>query len=348
MNNLHEIIKLIQKQSQDIQNVVGLSGLNGLTELSESIKNMNKVSPNSIGLGGISEIAKSLITQKDKFNSQSILGSSIATQIALLQTPKNNFALAGLTSSLSQLAIQNKILSNKLASIATSQLAVTSNLTQIAMSVHQSHLNRFNTLNVAMQGISSGFLKEIVNARTWEDFDVAEEANEAIANISEETLKQISVITQKELEEFRTSVFNELTNLLSKSKTEKARQFLIDLMTIIGFLLTLYSVQQVNNDKTNKDVIIETKREFEKISNEFYRNISDSLEKLNKTRIAKTNVNLRYSTNKNSGKIGLVKKGQVVTVIEIRHKFLLISYLDFETGEPKSGFVMKKYFDLTK
>jgi hypothetical protein len=32
-------------------------------------------------------------------------------------------------------------------------------------------------------------------------------------------------------------------------------------------------------------------------------------------------------------------------VIEKRHKFILVSYIDMKTIEPKSGFVVKKYFE---
>jgi hypothetical protein len=346
MNNLDEIIKSMQKQNQAVQNTVGLSGSTGIAKY---IQHINKIKPNLTGLGGISEIARDMALQTEKYSKASMLGSNLATQIASLQQmPRNNFALSSLTSSLSQLALQDKLVSDKIANLATSQLAVTGSLTQIAQTIQQSHLNKFNTLNVALQGISSDFLKETAISKTWEDFGIAEEANETISNIAEETLSQTTIITQDDLEEFRTSILNELTNLLSKSNSERARNFIIELITVIGFILTFYSVHQQRADKSNSEVIIETKKELEKLNSEFSQKISFELQKLTKTRVAKTNVNLRFAAKKNSGKIGLVKKGQIVTVIEIRHKYLLISYIDFETGEPKSGFVVKKYFATKK
>lgn len=62
-------------------------------------------------------------------------------------------------------------------------------------------------------------------------------------------------------------------------------------------------------------------------------------------RIATTDVNLRIRPRKKSQIIGVVKKGQEVTVIEIHHKYLLVIYMDNETGDPLSGFVFKKYFN---
>ena len=150
MNNLQEIIKSIKKQNQLVQKAVGLSSLASIVD---SIQKMNKVSVNLAGLGGISEIARNLAMQKEKFSAVSILSNSLTTQMATLQMPKNNFALSGLTSSLSQLAVQNKLVSDKLANLATSQLVVTGNLVQIAKTMQQSHLDQFNTLSVALQGI---------------------------------------------------------------------------------------------------------------------------------------------------------------------------------------------------
>ena len=42
--------------------------------------------------------------------------------------------------------------------------------------------------------------------------------------------------------------------------------------------------------------------------------------------------------------IDTVKQGQQVTVVETWHKYLLIVDIDTQTQEPKSGFVLKKYF----
>ncbi|QKX05358.1 SH3 domain-containing protein [Aquimarina sp. TRL1] len=345
MNNLNNIIKSIQKQNHAVPNTVGLSGLTSNTKY---IQSMNKINSNLTGLGGISEIARDRVLQTERLSKNTMLGRNLAVQSASLQVPKNNFVLSGLISSLSQLKLKNKLVSDKLAGLVTSQLTVTGNLGQIAQTIQQSHLNKFNTLSVALQGVSNSFLKEVAIAKTWEDFDIVEEANETISNIAEETLNQTTTITQSDLEEFRTSILNKLTNLLSKSNSERARNFIIELITVIGFVLTLYTLHQQKTDKSNSQIIIETKKELEKLSSDFSQKISIELQKMTKTRVAKTNVNLRFAAKKNSRKIGLVKKGQIVTVIETRHKYLLISYIDFETEEPKSGFVVKKYFATKK
>jgi len=344
--NLQDIIKEIKKQNQTMQSVFGLTSLQAIAA---TIEKQNKTHFNLSGLNGLTDIARSISQKMKPFNATSmVLGNSIQVQLAAIQYPKNQSALFGLTSTLEDLAKLNQLASERLSGFATSQLLLSNNLTAIAKTLSQSHLNKFNTIDIALQGISKNYLKNIALTRNWEDISVAEEANEKIANIADELLKNSSQITVQDLDNLRQSIVTELFGLLGKTKTDKARQFISELITIISFLLIFYNPFVIPTEKTNTEVIKTTKSEIERISKELSTKIETELNKLYKTRTARTNVNLRYSEKKNSKVIGIVKIGQQVTVIEIRHKHLLISYLDIETREPKSGFVTKKYFDVDK
>lgn len=344
--NLQDIIKGIQKQNQTMQSAFGL---NSLQAIAATIEKQNKAHFNLSGLNGLTDIARSISQQMKPFNATSmVLGNSIQAQLATIQYPKNQSALFGLTSTLADLAKSNQLASDRLSGFATSQLLLSNNLTAIAKTLSQSHLDKFNSIDIALQGISKTYLKNIALTRNWEDISVAEEANQTIANIADELLNNSSQVTIQDLDNLRQSIVTELFGLLGQTKTDKARQFIFELISVISFLLIFYNPFVIPTDKTNTEVIETTKREIEKINKEFSTKIETELNKLNKTRTARTNVNLRYSEKKNSKVIGIVKIGQKATVIEIRHKHLLISYLDIETGEPKSGFVTKKYFDVDK
>lgn len=344
--NLQDIIKGVLKQNQTMQ---GAYGLTSLQAIAATIEKQNETHFNLSGLNGLTDVARSISQQMKPYNAASmVLGNSIQTQLAAIKYPKNQSALFGLTSTLEELAKLNQLASDRLSGFATSQLILSNNLTAIAKTLSQSHLNKFNSIDIVLQGISKTYLKNIALTRNWEDIYVAEEANEKIANIATELLNNSSQVTVQDLDNLRQSIVTELFGLLGKTKTEKARQFIFELIAIISFLLIFYNPLVIPTDKTNTEVIETTKREIQKISKEFSTKIETELNKLNKTRTASTNVNLRYSEKKNSRVIGIVKIGQQVTVIEIRHKHLLISYLDIETGEPKSGFVTKKYFDVNK
>lgn len=346
MNTLSEIIKTITKQQQQINPVLGLSLFQSMAELiRQSQKPMNLA-----GLGGITDIAKSLAQQMEPIQkSNSFLTGNLGLQASLLATQKasgiNSFALGGLSTSLVNIFKHNQGLSNKVAGIASSQLFLSNNLAQIAKSIENSHLNKFNSLSVAIQGISSSYLNEFVKHKEWDDLEIVEEVNETISSISETLIAKSETITNQDLQDLKVSIVTDLTELIKKSKTEKVKLFLFDLIIVIGFILTLYGSYQSSTGKTNQDVIDATKIEIDNVKKELFHKIEYEFNKTYKTRISRTNVNLRYSNNRRSKMLGLVKKGQQVTVIEIRHKWLLVSFLDNETGEPKSGFVFKKYFE---
>lgn len=344
--NLQDIIKKIQKQNETMQ---GAFGLNLLQGIAAAIEKQNKAQFNLSGISGLTNIAKTISQQIKPLNVASMVtGNNIQAQLAAIQYPKNHSALFGLTSTLAEIAKTNQLASEKLSGFSTSQLLLSNKLTAIAKTLSQSHLNKFNSIDIALQGISKTYLKNIALTRNWEDITVAEEVNDTISNIADELLTKTTQVTVKDLDNLRHSIVSELLGLHGKTKTDKARQFIIELITIISFLLTFYNPFVIPTDKTNKGNITEIKRELKKMNKEFSEKIEYELNKLNKTRTARTNVNLRFADKKKSKIIGLVKTGQQVTVIEIRHKYLLITYLDKDTGEPKSGFVVKKYFEIEK
>jgi len=344
--NLQDIIKGMQKQNQTMQSAFGLASLQGIAA---AIEKQNKEQFNLSGLSGLTDIAKTISRQIKSFNATlMVVGNSFQAQLAAIQYPKNHSALFGLTSTLAELAKTNQLASDRLLGFATSQLLLSNNLTAIAKTLSQSHLNKFNSIDIVLQRITKTYLKHIVLTRNWEDISVVEEANETIAKIADELLNNTSQVTVQDLDNLRQSIVAGLLELLGRTKTDKARQFIFELISVISFLLIFYNPFVIPTDKSNTEVIEATKREIEKLSTEFSAKIETELNKLNKTRTARTNVNLRNSEKKNSKAFGLVKLGQQVTVIEIRHKHLLISYIDKDTREPKSGFVTKKYFDIDK
>ena len=317
-------------------------GISSLSELPELIKRYQEINSIPSGLRGITDFARTISNQMRPINSLTSLSSSVYSQFASQNLMKSNTILNSLSSSLLEISKQNQYLSERLTGFATSQLLLTNSLTDFAKSFKYHQLQKFNSIDIAIQELSKSYLKDIYKTGNWEDIEIASSANNVIYSNVIETIKPNEQITLQDFEDFKFSIINELQGLFSKTKSENAKQFVLELITLIGFLLTFYSVYLSKTDISNKDVVIETRKEIEKVSKVLCDKIE--LKKLNRTRIATTSVNLRYSPKKNSKIIGLVKKEQQVTVLEIHHKYLLISYIDFETLEPKSGFVMKKYF----
>lgn len=343
MTTLQDIIKSIEKQNQTTQGLFDLTSLQGLAK---ALEQQQKTQIAFSGLSGLTDIARQISQQMKPIDiATRTMGNSIA-RLAAFQPPKHYSALSGLTTTLSEIAKSNQLLSDRLSSLTTNQLLLSNNLAAIAKSFDHSHLNKFNSLDIALQGISKSYLSSITKAHDWNEISIVDEATETVAILAEELLTNSKTITSDDLNKLKESIVNELFGLLTKTKTEKAKQFVRDFITIVAFLLCFYNPIEVSTDKTNSEVIEEVKSQIEKINKELSTQIEQELQKLNMTRIARTNVKLRKYPKKNTEIIGLVKQGQQVTVIEIRHKFLLVAYIDKEINEPKSGFVMKKYFEI--
>ena len=318
--------------------------------IQKALESQNRLQFNLSSQGYLTDIAKSISRQLNPLSLSPLnLSNNIRTLNLADQYLKSHNSFSGLNFSIAEIAKSNQFLSERITGYATSQLILSNNLNQIVNSIdYYTHLSKFNTLDIALRSISKTYLKTIVSENNWEEIAVAEEANETISNVADDLLNSKNSLTVNDLDNLRQSILTELSGLLGRTKTDKARQFIFELIAIISFVLIFYNPFVIPTDKSNTEVINESKREIEKLNKEMSVKIEYELNKLNKTRTAITNVNLRYSDKLNSKIIGLVKKGQQVTVIEIRHKHLLISYIDKDNQEPKSGFVTKKYFETDK
>lgn len=342
MDTISEIIKSINSQNEALK--IG-TGLNYLQGIASTIGRQQKNQFDLGGLKSITDIARSISQKTQPINLASMTMGNVIQTMALPNYKKYD-ALYGLTESLAAIARISPLASNNLSSFAVSRLSVASNLSEIAKVLNQPYLREFNPINSVIKNISNSFIQSVAVSGRWEDISVAEEANNTIANITGELINNTQQVTLLDLDNLKQSIVNELYELHSKTSTEKARQFIVDLITMISFLLTFYSIYKLETDISNKVVLSETKKEFTITRTELSKKIEFELSKLNKMRIARKDVYLKYSCKKKCKIIGLVKAGQQVTVIEIVNKYLLISYIDFKTGELKSGFVTKKYFDI--
>ena len=135
MNTLQEYMQSINIQNQTMKSVFGH---NPLQNLADAIKRHNQANLDLSGLSGITDIARSISQQMKQYNTSSMLvGITLKNQMSTLQILKSNYAFTGLSSSLSEIAKTNQLLSYKLASFASSQLMVTNSLSEIVKSINR-------------------------------------------------------------------------------------------------------------------------------------------------------------------------------------------------------------------
>jgi len=341
MNTLQSLIKTIENKNDSLQGLYGLSSLQGLAyALEEQQKAQIAIS----GISGLIDIAKQISQQIKPID---ITARSVAGNLALLvaiKPPKQYSALLSLTSTLTDIAKTNQVLSDSLSSLAANQLILSNNLSEIAKSIDYSHLNEFNSIEISLQGVSKLYLRSINKTQSWDEINIVDEATEKIANLTGELLTSNPTVTGEDLYSLKVSIITELNVLLTKTKTEKAKQFVRDIMTIVAFLFCFYNPFEIKTDKSNTEIITEIKTQLDKTKKGLSFQIHQELQKFSKTKVARANIKLRKYPKKNTEIIGIVKSGQRATILEIRHKFLLIVFIDIETNQTKSGFVMKKYF----
>lgn len=323
-----------------------------LSKIAKQISEANYNNFNVTAISGVTSIAKKISQQNKAFEKASnIAGMNFYNQNFKKALSAQPASLAGLSQSLKNIAEINKPLSKQLSEIAKNQVLFSNNISNIAKSINLSHLKKFNGIDIALQGISYNYLKSISQTKNWNELLVAEQVSEVMsATTSEFITKETDGIAKEDLVKLQVSIISELEVLLEKSTSEKALNFIFRLMVVITFLINLYRFNQDSGNSTiNSDYIFpETKKEIEETKINLTKDFEKILGQLNEQRIAKTDVHLRYSNKIRTNIIGVVKKGQLVSVIEIKHKYLLISYIDNITKEPKSGFVIKKYFERIK
>lgn len=343
--------------NKEAQNILGLTGLQTVIAAMESnrINNSNFYS-GITAIQGIAaafekqqksylrdisrtnDIIKAVTAPMHVFNSSAILAAnSWAKELAKVQSP-----LLGLTASLTKISQANKLWADKIADVATSQLYLTSSL-QAALNIHSQQKTAFDSMNMAIAGVSGAFLKQVAITKTWEDISFVEETNTIIADAINVTCEEEYIrYSNEDIENFKESIISGLSKLLCKTKTQRVKEYILDLMTLISFLFGCYSLQTA---PSKEDVQLIIRQELAANKDVLVGEIEAAVSKyFSRMRTARIKTNLQYSDKKNAKITGVVQQGQEVTVIEIRHKYLLISFIDKDTGEPKSGFVLKKYF----
>ncbi len=355
---MRDELEAFRKQNELMKAAFGINRLTNIAEL------VQPRIPNYAfsGLDAISAAMKSAMEKPKMFDLTSVvLGNSLPSQIAALNKflDSHTIAIKGLSSSLTQLAASNnKALTDSFANLAASRLTMTSGLAEMAKAMQIPQLKKFNALDVAIGGLTSSFLREISKGKNWEHLELIDGANQAISTSASDLVENPGISSQ-ELSDFLESFLSELQKIYSKTKSERALTFLSNLISVVSLLITIYSFYLQQKDISNietlknteelieeseKRIIEFTEKGIESSHNKITELIKHEFNKLHKIRIATTDVNLRIRPRKNSQIIGIVKKGQEITVIEIHHKYLLVIYMDNETGDPLSGFVFKKYF----
>lgn len=197
--------------------------------------------------------------------------------------------------------------------------------------------------NAALCGTSATFLKNSSYTQTRQEAAIVGTTNSIVAETLDDVYgSQNTTAEDTALDRFREALLTELSKLLTRTTCRRVREFLLELISITSAILAIYSAFTAPGKEDIADIVRAELRSAPENQEQEIHAIAGRY--LAKKRTALFDAPLRYAAAKNARIIGTVKRGQTVTVVETRHKYLLVVYIDTQTQEPKSGFVLKKYF----
>jgi hypothetical protein len=207
---------------------------------------------------------------------------------------------------------KNNPLKNQMDGIIANHAALSKSLTGITAAFPVVDVKPFNAMEVALRGISTDFLKNI----SFDDYQTAEVEYEAIEEVTEVIASQSEILNESSnnsvtiavFEKYQNQVLEELQQIRAKTKSEKVKTFITDLMNFIAFAYMIFTLYGDSHKISNREQLEIFKNETIAIQEQTDIKLDSILNKITKQRIAKTDVNLRVKGKKRAAKKGIVKK----------------------------------------
>lgn len=192
--------------------------------------------------------------------------------------------------------------------------------------------------------LKEGYFAKQMNIASIPDLElnIVDEVNTVI---DEETdsfeINEIDNIYLK-MVEYYLILTEKLNAILVTAQSEKSKNFVINTITLLQFFHAIWLVYnpakfESTMDQKNMDIILNGQKKLEAQNDSILR-------MLDKKRISIIENDLKFSNKKKCKILGRVRKGQEVTILNTMHKYLFVYYIDFETQEPKAGYVLKKHY----
>lgn len=199
-----------------------------------------------------------------------------------------------------------------------------------------SYLTELRDLHVAMRSISGEMATTFTRARRWDLLESFDEFNEEVADLSEE-LAGKEYVTKEDLERLY-----ELVLILIKKVDGIGKNWfskMIDCMAIICFAITIAHEPQYWIDKPDAATI----QDVEKINQKLLDLNTTLLATEKEYRAINMPCRVQVKPKTKSYTLTSLSKGMPVTVLNTKHEWVYISYLNPDTNLLQAGWILKKY-----
>lgn len=322
--------------------------------LIDALKQMNS-KPSLVGFHNLLEMSKAFkndsliesIMKRIELRNTFLPNTTELTKIISEQAKAMQAATKGISNSLSQLATEQKHISEKILYSINSQIALSNSLVELSKSVQAGAFPNFNALNVTLEVYSKAYLDLATRSNSWAELDIFNDSIKGIKGATDQLAAQDRPITIDDLNTLKSEMVEELASVAEKTKNQSIINMIFRIIALVSFLLQLFPVSLREKDMSNREVVIYAEKDINSLKSEIRDIVKKELELIQWTTIVTSDVNLRASPTTKSRSLAIVKKGQEVFVLENRIKWAFITYIDKETSETKSGYVYNMYIKLS-
>lgn len=318
MAGFDDLLKSVQWQ-QSIQKSLGLS-----SQLSEMMKAQEKITKSLSGVSMITELAKSMQQHHKMFENPTLSAIEAMTKGLNLQ---------------SKLAIPQSTL-DAITSINRKHEQLFGNLRSIteAVNKNQAAFNQINSWQFAISGISGQLAAIAASQKKWDLIDDFEEITEEAVSLNERIFDENGV-TKEGLNELK-AFFQRIEIKVDKIDAD-ANALFWKLLALLSFIIAVMG--EARNWLPKSEYA--TKQEVETVIKEQFGIYEKKLKEDKEFRITSRICRVMSKPRLKSLVIEKLPIDFEVTVLQVNHKWVYVTYFSPVDNLPQTGWIMKKYLD---
>lgn len=318
MAGFDDILKSAQWH-QSIQKSLGLT-----SQLSEMMKAQERITKSLSGVSMISELAKSMQQHHRMFENPTLSAIEAMTKGLSIQA---KFAIPQTTlDAISSINRQHEQLFGNLRSITE------------ALNKNQAASNQINSWQFAISGISGQLAAIAASQKKWDLIDDFEEITEEAVSLNERIFDENGV-TKEGLNELK-AFFQRIEIKVDKIDAD-ANTLFWKLLTLLSFILAVMG--EARNWLPKPEYA--TKQEVETVIKEQFGIYEKKLKEDKEFRITSRVCKVMSKPRLKSLVIEKLPIDFEVTVLQVNHKWVYVSYFSPVDNLPQTGWIMKKYLD---
>lgn len=321
MKGFDNILKMVQWH-KSIQKSLGLG-----SQLSERAKAYESITKGLSGISMATEFAKSMQQHHGMFKNPTLATVEAMTKGLSFQT---KFAFPQTTL-------------DTITSISRHQDQLFSHLRSITevLNKNQAAFNQINSWQFAISDISRQLAAIVASQKKWDLIDDYEEITEEAVSLNERIFDENGVTKEgiNELKEF----FQRIEIKVDKIDAD-ANALFWKLLTLMGFILSVMGEARNWSPKAE----YATKQEVEEIIKEQFGIYEKKLKEDKEFQITSRVCKVMLKPQLTSLVVEKLPIDFEVTVLQVNHKWIYVSYFSTKDNLPQTGWIMKKYLDQPK